>query len=309
MPDWLSNLDPFDPGRWSAAATVSVRVSMIIVIALVVSRLLQRLVRLLRERLTRDIEDTERMKRAETLTRALRYFITVAVTLVASTLVLSELGVSIAPILGAAGVAGVAIGFGAQSLIKDYFGGFFLLLENQVRQGDVAELGGKTGLVEEITLRYVRLRDYAGHVHYVPNGLITTVTNMSRGFARAVVDVGVAYREDVDEVMQVMLRVGEELRGDPVFGPKILEPLEMSGVERWDDSAVVVRCRFTVVPLEQWAVRREYLRRLKTAFDAAGIEIPFPHLTVYAGVDKDGTAPPFRLARAASRPIAERGTA
>jgi small conductance mechanosensitive channel len=187
------------------------------------------------------------------------------------------------------------VGFGAQSLIKDYFTGFFLLLENQLRQGDVAEVGGKTGLVEEVTLRYVRLRDYDGNVHYVPNGLITTVTNMSREHARAVVDVGVAYREDVDEALEVMAEVGEQLRQDPLFAARILAPLEMVGVERWDDSAVVLRCRFMVAPLEQWAVRREYLKRLKKSFDAHGIEIPYPHLTLYAGVGKDGSAPAFLL--------------
>ena len=155
------------------------------------------------------------------------------------------------------------------------------------------------GLVEDITLRHVRLRDYDGNVHFVPNGLITTVTNMSRGFAQAVVDIGVAYRENVDEVLAVMHEVGAELRADAAFSAKILDDLDIAGVERWDDSAVVLRCRFKVAPLEQWTIKREYLRRLKAAFDAHGIEIPFPHLTVYAGVGKDGEAPalPLNIAR------------
>jgi small conductance mechanosensitive channel len=214
---------------------------------------------------------------------------------VATTLILSELGIAVAPILGAAGVIGLAVGFGAQSLVKDYFAGFFILLENQMRQGDVVDIAGKAGLVEEITLRYVRLRDYDGNVHFVSNGLITTVTNMSRGYAQSVVDVGVAYREDTDEALAVMRETGAEMRADPVFGPKILDDLEVAGVDRWADSAVILRCRFKVRPLEQWNVRREFLRRLKKAFDARGIEIPFPHLTVYAGVARDGTAPPFRV--------------
>jgi small conductance mechanosensitive channel len=207
-------------------------------------------------------------------------------------------GVSLAPILGAAGVVGLAIGFGAQSLVKDYFTGFFILFEDQIRTGDVVKVADIGGLVEDITLRHVRLRDYDGNVHYVPNGLISTVTNMSRGFAQSVVDVGIAYREDVDEAFEVMRRVAAEMRADPVFGPKLLDDLEIAGVERWDDSAVTLRCRFKVAPLEQWAVRREYLRRLKRAFDAQGIEIPYPHLTVYAGVGKDGAAPalPIRIA-------------
>jgi moderate conductance mechanosensitive channel len=133
------------------------------------------------------------------------------------------------------------------------------------------------------------------NVHYVPNNLITTVTNMSRGCAQAVVDVGIAYREDTDEAFDLMRAVAHEMRNDEVFGPKILEDLEIAGVERWGDSAVDLRCRFKVVPLEQWNVRREFLRRLKKAFDAHGVEIPFPHVTIYAGVGKDGEAPAFRL--------------
>jgi small conductance mechanosensitive channel len=305
MPDWMQELNVLDASQWGALVSTTVRITAIVIAAMVASSLLRRVVRLLRERLTRDLVDAESLKRAETLGRALRYVINVAVALIAGTLVLSELGISIAPILGAAGVAGVAIGFGAQSLIKDYFGGFFLLLENQVRLGDVAELGGKSGLVEEITLRYVRLRDYGGNVHYVPNGLISTVTNMSREYARAVIDVGIAYRESVDEALEVMVRVSEEMRQDPAYGPKILEALEVAGVENWADSAVMLRARIKVVALEQWSVRREFLRRLKHAFDAQGIEIPYPHLTVYAGVGKDGTAPPFRMRSDTGDPAAK----
>ncbi|MBI1398490.1 MAG: mechanosensitive ion channel [Betaproteobacteria bacterium] len=288
-------LNWLNPSHWSGPAVIAVRVLLIIVVTLVLDRILQRIVRVFRERLMRDIDDVERAKRLQTLERVSRYLLAVVMWLVAGTLVLSELNISIAPILGAAGVAGVAIGFGAQSLIKDYVSGFFLLLENQLRQGDVVELGGKAGLVEEITLRYVRLRDYGGNVHYIPNGLVTTVTNMSRDFSHAVMDIGVAYREDVDEAMEIMREVGGSLRADPKFGSKILDDLEIAGVDRWDDSAVTLRCRLKVIALEQWTIRREYLRRLKKEFDARGIEIPFPHLTVYAGIGKDGSAPPFHF--------------
>ncbi|HEX5738936.1 MAG TPA: mechanosensitive ion channel family protein, partial [Hydrogenophaga sp.] len=216
-------------------------------------------------------------------------------SLIASVLILSELGVSIAPILGAAGVVGLAIGFGAQSLVKDYFTGFFLLLENQIRQGDVVQLGDHSGVVEGINLRFVQLRDYDGNVHYVPNGHITTVINMTRGFSHAVMDIGVAYRENVDDVMTVMRDVASQMRDHPDHRANITDDLEIAGVNSWGDSAVVIRCRFRTLPMEQWGVRREYLRRLKAAFDAKGIEIPYPHLTVYAGQDKDGKAPAFPL--------------
>jgi small conductance mechanosensitive channel len=255
----------------------------------------QRLIPIFRERITRGMDDREQVKRAETLGRVFRYIASVTIVVIATVLILSELGIAVAPILGAAGVIGLAVGFGAQSLVKDYFAGFFILLENQIRQGDVVDIAGKAGLVEEVTLRYVRLRDYDGNVHIVSNGLITTVTNMSRGFAQSVVDVGVAYRENTDEAVGVMREVGAGMRADSIFGPKILDDLEVAGVDKWADSAVILRCRFKVKPLEQWNVRREFLRRLKMAFDARGIEIPFPHLTIYSGVGKDDTAPPFRV--------------
>jgi small conductance mechanosensitive channel len=289
-------LSYLDVTQWGGTAVAALRVVLIALAAVIIIGVLQRLIRLFRERLARRLDDPEAVKRAATLGRVFRYVVSVVVALVAGMLILSELGVSLAPILGAAGVVGIAVGFGAQSLVKDYFGGLFLLLENQIRVGDVVQIAGIGGFVEEITLRHVRLRDYDGNVHFVPNGLITTVTNMSREYAQSVVDVGVAYREDVDEAFGVMRAVAGEMRADPVFGAKILDELEIAGVERWADSAVVLRCRFKVAPLEQWNVRREYLRRLKKAFDERGIEIPFPHLTVYAGAGKDGSAPPFRVA-------------
>jgi small conductance mechanosensitive channel len=289
---------------WAAMgpATVTLlRVTVIVVVAWVLVAVLQRAIRAFRIRIAARLDDREAAKRAETLGRVFRYLVAVVVTLIAGMLVLGELGVSVAPILGAAGVVGLAVGFGAQTLVRDYFTGFFLLLENQIRQGDVVKLGDHAGLVEEVTLRYVQLRDYDGHVHFVPNGQITTVVNMSRGYAQSVIDVGVAYRENVDDVMAVMREVGRDLRAVPEFGARILDELEIAGVERWADSAVVIRCRFKCRPLEQWTVRREYLRRLKAAFDARGIEIPYPHVTVYAGQDKTGQSPawPLQLSRAA----------
>jgi len=284
-----------DPAQWGSGTVTGIRVVVIIVAAWILIGVLQRLIRMLRVRLSDRMGDPEAVKRATTLGRVSRYLVAVVVSLIAGMLVLGELGVSVAPILGAAGVVGLAVGFGAQSLVKDYFAGFFILLEDQIRHGDVVEVAGKSGLVEEITLRYVRLRDYGGNVHYIANGLITTVTNMSRGYAQAVIDVGIAYREDVDEAFGVMREVAAGLRADPAFAPRILEDLEIAGVNEWADSAVILRCRFKVAPLEQWGVKREFLRRLKRAFDERGIEIPFPHLTIYPGAAKDGSAPELRI--------------
>ena len=271
---------------------------LILVLAWILLKLSQKAVIMLKTYLSaRASNSLEEIKRVDTLSQVFHYITSVAISVVAGMVILSEMGISIAPILATAGVLGIAVGFGAQSLIKDYFTGFFLLLENQIRQGDVIEAGGKSGMVEEVTLRYVRMRDYDGNVHFVPNGNITTVTNMSRGFAYAVINIGVAYREDTDEVMEIMRQVGAEMREDTSMSRKILEPMDMAGVEKWDDSAVIIRCRFKVQPLEQSGVRREYLRRLKHAFDKHGIEIPFPHMTIYQGQDKDGSAPPLRIAR------------
>ncbi|WP_439518001.1 mechanosensitive ion channel family protein [Hydrogenophaga sp.] len=282
-------------GVFGGFATIAIRVTVIVLAAWVITGVLQRAVRRLRERISARMDDRESAKRAETLGRVVRYLIAVVISLITAMLVLAELGVSVAPILGAAGVVGLAVGFGAQSLVKDYFTGFFLLLENQIRQGDVVQVGNHSGSVEEVTLRYVQLRDYSGNVHYVPNSTITTVINMSRGFSNAVMDIGVAYRENVDKVMDVMREVGEQMRTDPAFLSRIIGDLEIAGVDNWADSAVIIRCRIRTMPLEQWGVKREYLRRLKAAFDAQGIEIPYPHLTVYAGQDREGKAPAFPL--------------
>ncbi|HWQ38255.1 MAG TPA: mechanosensitive ion channel family protein [Burkholderiales bacterium] len=284
---------------WVEHAMPIFHVLLILLLAWIALHVANRAIRKLREMLEARSVNPDDQKRIRTLGRVFRYIANVVIILVAGMLVLTELGISIAPILATAGVAGIAIGFGAQSLIKDYFSGIFLLVEDQIRQGDVVAIADKAGLVEEITLRYVRLRDFEGNVHFVPNGAIGTVTNRSREFAFALIDAGVAYREDVDEALEVMRRVGEALRADSAFGPRILEPIEIVGVENWADSAVILRCRLKVKPLEQWNVRREFLRRLKRAFDERGIEIPYPHLTLYAGQNKDGSAPPLRIARAA----------
>lgn len=282
------------PAGWASA----LRIVMIVVLAWLVHGFAHKLIRSFRLYISGNLKDGEEVKRITTLGRVFRYIATVVVTLIAGMLVLGELGISVAPILGAAGVVGVAVGFGAQSLVKDYFSGFFLLLENQMRHGDVVEVAGIGGVVEDMTLRYVQLRDYDGNVHFIPNGSITTVTNKTRGFAFSVIDVGVAYQENVDDVLEVMRRVGEEMRADVAWHPRIIDDIEIVGVENWADSAVILRCRFKVAPIEQWSVRREYLRRLKQAFDSAGIEIPYPHLTLYPGQLKDGSAPPLHIAGA-----------
>lgn len=284
-----------DINTWLPLAIKTGHILLILGMAWVAGAAAKRVIRRVKLLLMARSPSPDEAKRIDTIGRVIRYVSGVVIVALAFLVILSELGVSIAPILGAAGVVGIAIGFGAQSIVKDYFTGFVLLLENQIRQDDVVRVGGESGLVENITLRYVQLRDYDGNVHYVPTGMIDKVTNMGRGYAKAVVDVGVAYGEDVEQCLRVMQQVGAELRADPGFATRITEDLEMVGVERWDASAVILRCRFTVRPLEQWNVRREYLKRLKPAFDKEGIEIPFPHVTVYAGQAKRGETPPLPI--------------
>ena len=229
----------------------------------------------------------DEIARIEPLARVFRAVATIVIVIVAGTLILDALGISVAPVLATAGVAGVAIGFGAQSLIKDYFAGFFLLLEDQVRQDDVIEVAGKAGVVEEVTLRYVRLRDFEGHVHFVPNGEIKVLTNRTRGYAFATMDIGVAYATDIEQALSLLREVGAALRADPAWRGRLAADLEVQGVEKLADSAVVLRSRFKVVPaIEQWNVRREFLRRFKKACDERGIELPYPQLTIHSVAPK-----------------------
>jgi small conductance mechanosensitive channel len=267
---------------WAEPATVALRVLLILLCAWVAQRVATRLIRGFRLRIAARLAVPASVRRAETLGRVVRYVASVVILLIAILLVLSELGISIAPLLGAAGVVGLAIGFGAQNLVKDCVAGFFLLLENQLAKGDVVQVAALSGVVEDVTLRYVQLRGYDGNVHFVPNGLITTVTNMSRDFAFAVVEVGISYRADFDNVFAVIRTTAAELRADSKFRARIIDDIDIAGVENWAESAVVVRMRLKVEPLQQWAVRREFLRRLKLAFDAHGIEIPYPHLRLLA---------------------------
>jgi small conductance mechanosensitive channel len=273
--------------EWVTPMLSMFNVVIILGLAWFLRSLAMRSIRLLQVRLSHASQDDEEKKRVETLGRVFRYITSVTIIVLSIMLALSELGVSIAPLLATAGVAGIAIGFGAQSIVKDYFTGIVMLLENQIRQGDIVEVAGKAGFVEEVTLRYVRLRDYEGSVHFVPNGVITTVTNLSRNFAFAVIDVGVSYRTNIDEVFDIMRDVSGALRHDPDFGDKILDDIEIAGVEQWAESAVMIKARIKVVALWHGPVRREFLRQLKIAFDTNLIEIPFPQRVVHTKEEKN----------------------
>jgi small conductance mechanosensitive channel len=225
--------------------------------------------------------DSETAKRYKTLGTIISKTIKIALYTAAVIMVTAECGIAIGPLLAGAGIAGLAIGFGAQSLVKDVISGFFIILENQLRVGDVVTIAGAGGIVEEISLRTTRLRDVEGRVHIVPNGLIEVATNFTHEWSRALVEIPVAYKENVDRVIAVLQEVGEELRADPDFRDLILEPMTVQGLDSFGDSSVNIRIFFKTVPIRQWDIAREFRKRVKKTFDQRGISIPFPHRTVF----------------------------
>ncbi|MDF1613880.1 mechanosensitive ion channel family protein [Desulfurivibrio dismutans] len=273
---------------WDEIILTSLRIMLILLAAwglmLFVRKTLARLEeRLLEEGKKEGEPPSEAAKRVETLIRLIRQAALIMVNITAALIVLREMGVDIAPILAGAGIVGLAVGFGAQNLVRDIIAGFFFILENQLRVGDVAVVNGTGGLVEKINFRTLVLRDLGGVVHVFPNGTVTTLSNMTNEWSAYIFDIGVAYKENTDRVIEVMKKVGDELRADPEHGPLILEDLEVFGVDKFADSAVVIKGRIKTRPIRQWMVGREYLRRLKLAFDQHKIEIPFPHRTLYFG--------------------------
>ena len=276
------------------ALSSGLRILLIVVLTLIVLKV----VRMISIRLfatLRKKEDPEARKRADTLGSIGRSVLSIAILIIAGMMVLGELGVRIGPVLAAAGVIGLAVGFGAQKLVEDVISGFFILLEDQIRVGDVVQVADRRGLVEKVNLKMVILRDLDGNVHYVRNGRIDVVTNMTKDYSRYIFDIGVAYREDVDEVIEVVKQIDKEMRNDPDFKDDILEPIDILGLDKFADSAIIIKARTKTRPIRQWAVGREFNRRLKKRFDELDIEIPFPHRTVYIGADKRGKSQPLNV--------------
>jgi small conductance mechanosensitive channel len=282
---------------WKLVLGTALRILLMLVIAWAALAVLRRLLARIAERLVErgrpaNEPPSEQAKRVETLIRLVRQAVRIMVWVAVTLVVLRELGVDIAPILAGAGILGLAVGFGGQNLVRDVISGFFLILENQIRVGDVAVINGTGGLVEEINFRTTVLRDLSGVVHVFPNGTISTLSNMTHEWSAYVFDIGVAYKEQTDRVIELLGEVAAGLRTDPEFGPLIIEDAEIFGVDKLGDSGVVIKGRLKTRPIRQWAVGREFLRRVKNAFDEHGIEIPFPHRSLYFG--------------AASQPIAVR---
>ncbi len=226
-------------------------------------------------------EGLEYGKKLQTVYAIIKSLLDFIIIAIAGMLILGELGINLGPILAAAGVLGVAVGFGSQRLIEDIISGFIILINDQIRVGDVVEIDGKSGYVEKLDLKMVVLRDLSGNVHFLRNGKIDVVTNMTKDYSYALFEIGIAYKESVEKVMEVMKQIYEEIKQNPFFEQDILEPIEIFGLDKFDDSAVIVKARIKTKPIKQWAITREFNLKLKNKFDDLGIEIPFPQRTIH----------------------------
>lgn len=276
----------FEKVNWQDIIFSGLRIALILIVVWIalttVRALLRRLEATLIEKSKAQGElSTEATKRAETLVKLLRQGIIILIWVMGLLLILRQIGIDVGPILASAGVVGLAVGFGAQNLVRDVISGFFMILENQIRIGDVAVINGTGGVVEQINFRTIVLRDSAGTVFVFPNGSITTLANMTRDWSAYVFNIGVAYKEDIDRVIDVMKQLGQELKEDPQFSASMQGDIEVFGIDKFNDSAIVIQGRLKTLPIKQWDVGREYMRRLKIKFDAEKIEMPFPHRTIY----------------------------
>lgn len=267
--------------RLGTSMSTLFKITAIIIIAILLTNLIRRAINLFGYEIAKNSRDQDAVTRANTLGRVFRYIASVTIYLIAFMLILSELKINIAPILGAAGIVGVAIGFGAQSLVKDYVGGLFILIEDQIRQGDSIKIEGYEGTVEEITLRYVRLRDYDGFVHFIPNGQIRIVTNMGRDFSYATFDIALGYEVNLDKAIKLMQETSQKLRKSLIYRTRVLSDIEISGVDRLNESNLIIKARIKTQAMENSNVKREYLRLMKLAFQKAKIKPPYSQIVVH----------------------------
>ena len=296
----LPLLIPFEPD-WNVVATRAIRVAVILVVGTIAYLLL----RFARGRIHRMEVSGEKapdaeLQRRKTLGSVLTRAGVILILSITSMMVLEEVGITLGPLLATAGIAGLAIGFGAQTLVKDIISGIFILIEDQYAIGDVVQTAGVDGVVEQVNLRTTILRDLHGVVHVVPNGEIRVLSNKTKGWSRAVLEVGVGYGEDPDRVIAILEELAAELMADPVYGALLLETPTVPGVEAFGESAVTIRMMAKTLPLRQWDVARELRRRIKRRFDEEGIEIPFPQRVVWTRADREESTDPALSARPGS---------
>ncbi len=278
--DLRVGLHPQDLGKW--AAETGIRIVALLLLAFAVVRIISAVILRAEREISvgTGLDALERRKRAQTIASVVRRALAALIWATAVLIVLRELDVDITPVLTGAGIVGLAIGFGAQTLVRDVISGFFLIVEDQVRVGDVAMVNGTGGLVEQINLRTIVLRDFEGVVHVFPNGEIKTLANRTKDFSYYVINLGVEYDEDTDRVVALVREASAELMADALYASSILEPVEVLGVDDFKDSSVSLKFRIKTVPLKQWDVGRELRRRIKRVFDREGIRIPYPQVEV-----------------------------
>lgn len=252
----------------------------VFIIQFFVGRFIESVVRRAIKRGSHGTVESE-LKREDTVIAILNGMVLVLLWVTAGIIIISEFGVEIGPILAAAGIAGVALGFGAQYLIKDLIAGFFIIVENQFRVGDVISMDGTSGLVEEITLRMTTLRDLDGVVHHIPNGTPTVISNLTKDMSRVNINIGIGYSVQLEKAIKVINKVGEDMANDPEWKDDILDPPKFLRVEEFADSSIVVKILGETLPARQWDVSGELRKRLKIAFDKHGIEIPFPQRVLH----------------------------
>ncbi|MEZ5959185.1 MAG: mechanosensitive ion channel [Hyphomonadaceae bacterium] len=254
------------------------RIALILILALAATELGQLAIRRTFDRVALHARNPRRAAQIRTLGPLLSGLATTIVVIIASMMTLSEVGVEIGPLLAGAGIVGLAVGFGAQTIVKDFLTGLFLIIEDAASVGDIVGIADVSGVVEEMSLRTIKLRDFDGTLHIFPYSEAQVLHNRSKGFAFAVVDLSIDYTSNIAKALEVMKTVGDEMRRDGEFSSLVLDDIEIVGVDQLADSAVMLKARLKTFPGKQFAIRREYLKRVKIAFDDAGIEIPFPHM-------------------------------
>lgn len=266
-----------------------VRIIVIIIVAILLNRILSGIINKAIRASVKSDENTSpeaERKREDTLIRISTRALSMLIIIVTFIMILGETGVEVGPLIAGAGIVGLAVGFGGQYLIRDIFTGLFLMLENQYRIGDVVTIEGLSGAVQDISLRKTTLRDLDGVVHHIPHGSITKVSNLSKDFARVNIDIGIAYNTNLENLIDVINRTGNELAADPAFADSIISPPQFLRVNEFADSAIVVKILGDTKPLKQWEVAGELRKRLKIAFDREGIEIPFPQRVILHAKEK-----------------------
>lgn len=321
LSDWLIDVLDLDPdgsvaGVMSSLVEPLLQVVITVVVAWFTIRILRRAARRFisgakakrpdGSELGRDAGASgRRNQRLEALSAVLNSIVSAVVWTVALLVVLgTTFGVNIAPFLAGAGIIGIAIGFGAQDLVKDFVSGVFMLVEDQYAVGDVIDVGDATGVVEKISLRTTRLRDVSGTVWHFPNGEIRRVGNLSQEWSRALLDIGIGYGSDIDQASRIIETVAAEMASEPTYSGLFLDAPEVWGVEDMAADSIVIRLVIKTVPGEQWAIGRELRRRIKMAFDEAGIEIPFPQRTVWLRHEQGATEPDLQTSQT-DEPAAE----